>query len=345
MKQELLLLTDYRKQFYEAVRSRGASLDVDRMGRYFADKGYRLSVKQFREVDFRATDHKGVMVLYQSSEDRGLLYKDYIEDILLGLMLQGAILIPDFIKFRAHHNKVFMEILRSVSGSQGGSGSRILSKGYGTYEEFEQDTVFQAENLVMKPASGARSAGVRLVKGRPAQLKYARRLSSSFHLMDYLKIKINSFIRKDYRRKSWHRRKFLVQEHVPGLEGDYKVLVYGKKIYVLHRKNRKNDFRASGSGIFTYPATPPPGLLDYAFDVFSSFHVPFVSLDIARHGAGYVLIEFQFLSFGNYTLERSSFHFTRTDKHTWEKVEEAPDLEREFVNSVIGFVEANYMQP
>jgi hypothetical protein len=342
IKREILLITDYRNQFYESVRSHGASIDLVRMGTYFSDRGYKLRVMQFHELDFQNGDYKECLILYQSSEDRDLLYKDYIEDILLGLVLQGANLIPDFSKFRAHHNKVFMEILRSVSNCAAVKG--IASHGYGTFEEFARDIDLQPEKLVMKPTNGARSSGVRLVEGHTAQLRYARKLSSSFNLIDYLKRLVNSIIRKDYPRKSLHRRKFVVQEFLPGLDGDYKILVYGKKYYVLQRRNRKNDFRASGSGYFTFPISPPPGLLDYASDIFVSFNVPFISLDIAMHEGHYALIELQFVSFGNYTLERSSFFFTHTNENGWAKIEEKPDLEREFVASVVRYIDINFRQ-
>ena len=337
MTKEILLVTDYRNQFYEAVRSHGASLDIERMRTYFSGMGYNLRVMQFREVDFGSNNYNGYYVLYHSSEDRDLLYKDYIEDILLGFMLQGAILIPDYPKFRAHHNKVFMEILRTIHDSAAVKG--IASHGYGAFEEFACDIDRHPEKVVMKPSSGARSSGVRLVEGHAAQLRYARRLSSSFHVVDFMKRLVNSVIRKTYPKKSLHRRKFVVQEFLPGLEGDYKILVYGEKYYVLQRKNRKDGFGASGSGMFTYPISPPSGLLNFAHDVFASFQVPFISLDIAECENRYVLIEFQFISFGNYTLERSKFCFSRTDENSWIKIDETPDLEREFVASVVRYID------
>jgi glutathione synthase/RimK-type ligase-like ATP-grasp enzyme len=192
--------------------------------------------------------------------------------------------------------------------------------------------------LVMKPANGARSSGVRLVEGHVAQLHYARKLSSTFNIFEYLKNMINTIIRKNYRKKSLHRRKFIVQEFIPGLDGDFKVLIYGKKYYVLTRKNRKNDFSASGSGIFSFPESLPTGLLDYAYEVFTTFNVPFISLDIAHNGKRFDLIEFQFLSFGNYTLERSKFYFARSANNIWTKIEEKPNLEREFSSSVAQYL-------
>jgi hypothetical protein len=339
LRPEIILLTDYRDQFYESRRSRGANLDLAKAGRYFSDLGYDLKVMQFREVDFQNKTYKGCIVLYQSSEDRGLLYKDFIEDVLLGLDLQGARLIPDFYKFRAHHNKVFMEIMRSVIDCKTIKG--ITAHGYGTYEEFAADIDRHRDALVLKPASGAQSSGVRLKRGLSAQQRYARRLSSSVNLMEYMKNAVNSIIRKGYRQKSLHRHKFIVQEYVPGLEGDYKVLAYGKKFYVLERRNRKNDFRASGSGLFQFPASLPSGLLDYAADVFACFDVPFISLDIAKCGNSFILLEFQFLCFGNYTLERSTCFFTRAGEGHWIRVDEVPDLERELVTSVVRYIESS----
>jgi len=49
-----------------------------------------------------------------------------------------------------------------------------------------------------------------------------------------------------------HRSKFIVQEFIPDLSNDWKVLVFWDKYYVLRRKNRPNDFRASGSGLFSF---------------------------------------------------------------------------------------------
>jgi hypothetical protein len=337
VKKEIFLITDYRNQFYEAVRYRGASFDIEQMRMYFSNMGYDLRVMQFGEVDFQSINFKGSYILYQSSEDRGLLYKDYVEDILLGFMIQGATLIPAFPQFRAHHNKVFMEIFRSVHDSVLVKG--IASHGYGTYEEFARDIGLQPEKVVMKPASGARSSGVRLVDGHAAQLRYARNLSSSFHVVDFMKRLVNSIIRKNYPKKSLHRRKFIVQEFLPGLDGDYKILIYGEKYYVLQRTNRKNDFRASGSGKFTFPVSPPSELLNFAKDIFTSFQVPFISMDIAKCESHYVLLEFQFLCFGNYTLERSKFYFAHSDENGWQKIDETPDLEREFVVSVVRYVD------
>lgn len=92
------------------------SMDIAKIKMLFEKQGYSVEIEKFSDVNFKSEKYNNFFVLYQSSEDPNLRYKGYIEDILIGLELIGAVLIPDFYKFRAHHNKVFMEILRDVSG-------------------------------------------------------------------------------------------------------------------------------------------------------------------------------------------------------------------------------------
>lgn len=117
---QLLILLDYRSHFYSSTRARGDTMDVEAVKAGFEQLGYSVLVQHYSDLNFCNSNWTDTLVLYQSSEDPSLLYKDYIEDVLLGLQTQGAILIPRFEKFRAHHNKVFMEILRKtipVSGA------------------------------------------------------------------------------------------------------------------------------------------------------------------------------------------------------------------------------------
>ena len=336
MSAKVLLLVDYRSYFYSSVRSRGASMQLGQLRQYFEDYGYELVIKKFSEIDFRNENFCGCYVLYQSSEDRDLHYKSYIEDIMLALQYQGAILIPDFYKLRAHHNKVFMEFLRDLSPRD--EIKSIVSRAYGTYEDFATNLSNHAHSVVIKPASGALSYGVKLATSDSEKKRYAKDVSCSFNTLDWIKNLVNIFIRKKYIPKSNFRKKFIVQNFIPGLKGDYKILVYDDKYYVLSRQVRKNDFRASGSGIFSYPTELPSGLLDFAKLVFDNFETPFISLDIAFHDNKFFLIEFQMISFGSYTLEMSEFYFCLNDDK-WQIEYEVPVLEREVARSVINYIE------
>ena len=133
------------------------------------------------------------------------------------------------------------------------------------------------------------------------------------------------------------RKKFLVQNFIPGLKNDWKVLVYGDKLYTLNRSTRKNDFRASGSGLFNYERTLPEGLLDFADEVVKSFNLPQLSLDIAFNGKEFILIELQALYFGTKTIEYAPFYFKK-DNGIWNIIEEKSILEKVYAESISNFI-------
>ncbi|MCX5814214.1 MAG: hypothetical protein NT178_16970 [Proteobacteria bacterium] len=332
---ELILLVDYRNFFHMSVRYKGASVDIELVKRYFNSNGWNLIIRKYPEIDFRSENYNDRLILYSSSEDRDLFYKSYIEDVLLGLKIQGAILIPEFHFFRAHHNKVFMEILRDLSHLR--EIQNITSKGYGTYEDYANDLSQFPSELVLKPSAGCGSGGVRLLRDATSKKKYVKRLSQSLHLMDAIKNIVKFYVRQPYCRRSNNRRKFVVQNFISDLQNDYKILIYGDKFYVLYRRNRKNDFRASGSGLLEYRENLPDGILDFAERVFNSFVTPYLSLDVGFNGREYFLIEFQFLQFGNYTLEKSPFYFVK-EGGRWNKIQEKSILEEEFVRSIIRYL-------
>ena len=111
----ILILVDYRNQFWLTTRHKQASFIVTDLQKNFENQGYTVRICKFSDLDFCSENYCGWYVVYQSTEDPYLLYNSYIEDILLALREQGAILLPEFKYNRAHHNKVFMELLRSLS--------------------------------------------------------------------------------------------------------------------------------------------------------------------------------------------------------------------------------------
>ncbi len=333
MKKTIFLLIDYRNTFYSSTKEVAGSMDFLAIKSLFEFLGYVVFIEKFSEVDFMSSKYKNSFVLYQSSEDPELSYKDYIEDILLGLQLAGAILIPDFSRFRAHHNKVFMEILRDISSFN--PIQNIQTKKFGVLEEFKE----QAENepVVLKQSAGSRSRGVFFSQSKKKSTFSAGLISYTFSLINLRRFLGGLISGKGYKPISNFRKKFITQNFISGLSFDYKVLVYDNKYYVLKRRNRNNDFRASGSGLLEFVKEPPTELLDYAKAVFKFFNVPFASFDIANKQNEFYLLEFQFVSFGQYALEKSSLFFTE-DKDCWKKVFEKPNLEKTFTYAVHNYI-------
>jgi len=319
----IFILVDYRDMFYSSSREEGGTMNVPYLQSCFQKRGYKVIVEHFWEVDFDVNKYRGAIILYQSSEDPGLKYKSYIEDVLIGLRLIGAILMPDFHFFRAHHNKVCMEILRDTIGPQ--EIRNLNTKYFGTYEDLAKD-----ENVVLpsvvKISAGSRSKGVTLATSQSDLQQMARKASWTWSWFNITRRIKNALTGRGFKPISQHRGKFIVQEFVPGLVGDYRVLVYGDKYYVLRRDNRPSDFRASGSGLKQYPTKMPVEVLKYSRKIFEAFGVPYTSLDIAVKGDGLFLLEFQFVVLGQYTLEYSDHYYTQQNG-IWQRIDEPSDLE------------------
>lgn len=332
---KILLLIDYRSMFYSSTKEVAGSMNVSKIKRLLESYGHTVWVEEYAYVDFKSSRYDGAYVLYQSSEDPGLKYKEYIEDILLGLQHKGAILVPDFYAFRAHHNKVFMEILRDCSKCS--TLQNIQSRTFGTYEEFSVHSTSVDCPVVLKPSAGSRSRGVVLAKSQTRLHWLAKRISRTMSFSNIIYALRGLLRGTGYKAISEHRGKFIVQKYVEDLGHDYKILVYAERYYVLQRKNRPNDFRASGSGCFKFIEDPPIRILEYVEGVVRHFDTPFCSLDVAVADEQMYLLEFQFVSFGQYALENSTQFFIK-EGTIWKTVYTKSDLEHTFTHAVHTFL-------
>jgi len=330
---ELTVLVDYKGQLHCPHRGTQRAVDVRETWRRFAAAGYRQVVRTFEDLDLRAEDFRGRPVLYQSSQDRGLLYRSYVEDVVHALHLQGARLLPGFEALRAHHNKVFMELLRDVSGLP--ELQTLRARTFGTFEAFRDVAEALDYPVVLKPAAGDTSHGVALARDAREALRIARRLSASPTVADVV-ARLRGWLAGDPVPESLHRRKFVVQPFVPGLTGDFKVLAFGDHQWVARRSARPGDFRASGSGRpLGFPTEPPEGLLELVERVRARFDVPFASLDVLVDRAGRLHVgELQFVRFGIRLLTAAPHRFERTGG-AWRVVAGPSCWEEELVRAVV----------
>ena len=169
-----------------------------------------------------------------------------------------------------------------------------------------------------------------------------------FHFVIYALLLIRKFFlvnSSDYREyKKYHfpRMRFVLQEFVEELAHDYKALVFGEKIFLLKRSIREDDFRASGSGDFEFVSEVSDGLLEYIYSTYKSFNCPCVSLDIVECKDNFGLIEFQFLHFGPYTLQKSGGYFVKNDG-VWKYNQSSGSiLEEEFSSSYLSYILENF---
>lgn len=335
---DIYILTDYKGYFGSKQKSEQykSGMQKSLLSEYFTELGFNAIFISFTDIDFRKNNYNGKFMVYTSSEDPGYYYKDFIEDIIFGLELQGAKLIPAYKFLRANNNKILMEILRDLSNDQ--TLYNISSSYFGTIKKLQDKLNSFKYPVVIKTAGGAMSTGVYLAKNKKELLRFAKLISRSRNWWKEL-WDIKNYIKHGGKLilNSRFRKKFIVQNFIPGLKNDWKILIYGNKYYVLNRKVRKNDFRASGSGLFNFEKNLPNGLLEFANAVVTKFNLPQLSLDVAFDGENFILIELQALYFGTKTIEYAPFYF-KNEGNDWNIIEEKSILEKVYAESICNFI-------
>ena len=338
MNKELIFIVDFNNRFSSkwAAKPYRSGMDKALLKSEFEKLGIDIQFMPYYDIDFRDKSFfENKVFLYTSSEDKNLYYKSYIEDIILGLEMIGAEIIPSYKYLRAHHNKTFMEIMRDVSDFD---NKDIKSKYFGTFEDFKKNAKNLDYPLVLKSAFGATSKTVTLINSVKQGLKKTKQFSRSKSLFYDIRDILRRIRHKGYIMESTHRKKFIVQNLIAGMDRDYKILVFGKKYFVLERRVKKNDFRASGSGLIAYTKELPEGMLDYAKQFFEYQNLPFFAMDVAFNGTGFTLIEFQALYFGTHTLDRAPYYFVKKND-TWHCVEGKSIVEKELATSVVAYLQ------
>lgn len=327
----LIALTDYKgkfgsKHFDNPYRS---GFNKELLSKCFAQHGFQVEFRYFHEIDLNNNDYRGKSIIYTSSEDIGYYYKSYIEDIVLSLELAGANLLPGYKHLRANNNKVFMEILRSLTG-EGGS---LLARSFGSLKDLEMNLDQIQYPCVLKESEGASGRGVHLIRNKHELVEGVKKISTSRNLKEDIKDYLRSFIHKGYIRESRNRNKFVVQDFIPNLKNDWKIYIFGKSLYIFNRPILKGrGIKASGGGYDNYKYGPeaeaPEGIFDYAFEIYKKLDVPHVSLDIAFDGTQFYLIEFQSVYFGTAGIPYSDGYYQK-QPNGWSY--EKDKLEIEFV--------------
>ena len=260
--------------------------------------------------------------------------------IILGLSYTDAIVIPHFKFLRANNNKVFMEILRGLLSSS--DFPSIETDFYGSFEEFIKK-IDNYKNIpyVVKSAKGSMSRGVALAKNKHHLEKTVKKISNSFSVKHYLKESYRRLKHKGYIKESAYEKKFIIQNFIGGLDNDWKVLIFGDDYYIFQRPNRKNDFRASGSGhdIYLYgdKSQHPKEIFDFAQKIFKQLDVPHLSLDIAYKNGKFYLLEFQAIYFGLVGYVKSNCYFKKINNE-WMPIYEKPAIEKIYADSIIKYI-------
>lgn len=350
---KILLLHDNRGYMASSRLRDTKAVDILLLKNELLEQGFEeVEIKSLHQLTF-PSKFAGWYVLYPSSEDFGLFYKSFIEDILLQIQLDGAILLPKFEYFRAHHNKVFMELYRTRLGEDYQTIKSLCFYSMKDLKELLKNNKIEYP-VVIKCAEGSASGGVQMASNEIELFAKAKKMGRiQYNDACYTRKKqIRYWLGRVKRRlkksemieKPTARQKMIIQSFIPNLDCDYKVLVFAEKFYLLKRYVRDEDFRASGSGKFVFPekfAGDEKKILEYAYQAYVQLETPMLSIDIAFDGANCHMIEFQCVDFGAYTLQYSSCYYKRDEEGDWTKVEKKSVLEEEMANAVKCFVERN----
>lgn len=274
---------------------------------------------------------KGNYFVYASSQYPS--YKESINDILLFIKNCGGKLIPDYEHFVAHENK-FLQILEGNRLNLEMPKTTLIN----TTDNLQSLLSDLAYPQIAKQSSGYGSSTVQMVTSPEQASQFVKN-----HFIDTVPPRKN-FLKRREELKRFEGKyplqtgKVLFQEFLEGADHDWKVLVFGKKLFALKRFFRKNDFRASGSGNFDFNEKPDDRLLQFAYETSKKINTPYASLDIIETKKGYSLLEYQCVHFGLMTATHSIHHFEYCDGKGFELKQEKIDIDSVLADSLLSFI-------
>ncbi|MBN2071002.1 MAG: hypothetical protein JW814_06045 [Candidatus Krumholzibacteriota bacterium] len=313
-----ILVITGKNGFFGQTRKPWVSIDTGLFVRSLAEAGFETEVMTFDEACFKRENIKNRVIIYTFSQKSD--YRQYLGDIVTHLSENNRV-IPSIDLLRCHENKGYQELLKSKLGIK-------------TIRTFYACDPSSIENcsygfpVVLKAVSGSNGNQVylaqdsehlmRLIRkhfiniGLPVKIdllrrKYLRKEKTYLHYPDYS----NRTDLIQYTEYMTQYRPFILQEFIPGLEYDYRVLVMDDRSYVMKRHIKKNDFRASGTKLHDFDFTPADDLLEFARSIFDRFDTPLLSLDICEKDGKYYFFEFQALHFGMNVVIKSKGFYSR----------------------------------
>lgn len=212
------------------------------------------------------------------------------------------------------------------------------------YEKHKAFDWIQKTNLpvVFKLRGGASSVNVKLIKTRTEAKKIIKRAfgkgfsynnkwnqfkdriskynrNKNFeNFISILKGVIRFFVKKED-EKHFSREKGYVyfQKFIPGNDSDIRLVVIGSRCFGMRRYCRKDDFRASGSGISTYnKELIDIKAVEIAFEISKKLEMQSVAFDFLKENNQYKLVEISYAfvstSFPGYWDSNLKWHEVKT---------------------------------
>ncbi|MCP5060905.1 MAG: hypothetical protein GY936_00365 [Ignavibacteriae bacterium] len=346
MNKKLVIVTD-NNNFFGQTRRPWVSMDVTRIIELLVKRNIEVKKYAVHELINNPAKVQDSLIFY--SFNQKLNRRNYINDLIHHYSSGNNVLIPSYDLLKCHENKGFQELFKMKLNIDSLNAYYLSS--------FKEVPSYDIKYpVVLKSVDGSNGKGVFLANNKEELITKIKKLEKT-RLVRH----IDLFRRKHFRSKKFkdypnysNRRdyeqyqdyiireeNFVLQEFVPDLSCDYRVLIMHNKYFVTKRETRDNDFRASGAKKFRFNFKVEDSLLNYAKEVYSKFDTPFLSIDIVIHNKNHYLLEFQALHFGINVLVKSNGYFTK-DKEDWTFVESENIIENEMAYGLAEYINENY---
>ena len=210
-------------------------------------------------------------------------FKGYEPDLSIGhsilppLEAAGVKCLPDYNSFRFCGDKLRIAAFYAANDIDAPRTDAVFSK-RDVRRWLDENGKFP---VVGKLRHGASSNNVVMIRDAAQLTRIAERLFSG-RMVDGRMDPTWSRTLKDtlLRRPSVANTGLLLQEFVPGNDGDHRVTIIGSRGFYFKRSNRQDDFRASGSGIFDYdPDKADLNLIRRSFAISRKFGFSMMAYD------------------------------------------------------------------
>ncbi|WYD80266.1 MAG: hypothetical protein V8K32_13250 [Candidatus Electrothrix gigas] len=325
---KMLYIVTLPNGFFGSAEESWKSLSPEKISFDLKDAGFAVKTVGIDSILQQNLLHNDI-VIYTSSEVEDV--RNYIKDVMY-MVAKRCHIVPSMDALMAHEDKGFQQLYRDYYKFGNVDG--------GYFYDFA--SLPCKYPYVYKTTVGAGSSGVTLIQGKKDQNKLKKRFRISLLRTLIKLVRKFQLTSKEYKIYSYRYQgtcSSVYQKFIHGLTGDYKILVFGLKYYVLQRKVKKGGFKASGSGLFYFPEAGevPDSVLNFAQSIYNFLDVPYASLDIAESSDECYLLEYQATNFGPYTLIKSKGYFVMNDTD-WIYVQEKSCLESNFSQALLYYI-------
>jgi len=339
---KIIFLTD--NNFFGQTRKPWVSMDTNKIILMLKENHFDVESYFFNEVYDKNIENCYIFYSFSQKEE----LRNYIVDIIYFLSKKNTV-IPSFELLKCHENKGFQELYKKQLGINSLDSIYLNSINNVTNSVF---------SVVLKTVDGSNGKGVFLVNNEKEFKKIIQKIESKITILQKIDLLRRKYFRKKknypaypnynnrtdyYQYKEYIRndKRFVLQQFIPNLTFDYRVLALYDKYYVMKRHTKEGDFRASGTKLFDFNVEKNQELLTYAKNIFDRINTPMLSMDIAFNGEQYYLIEFQASHFGVSALIKSEGYYSLIN-NKWDIISAPSNLETEIAESVIKFINSNW---